>query len=135
MTAEEFLSKRFDALASGDFKSVYGTFHKESPFIQQFSDRGTYVRFAQQQLAAIEVKNWQSLGKRQLDGQQQEHLLVMELAVDGASQYLYELALLINTEDGWRYHSAQKLGVEDYPGPPEKIQFSHFDQVAQKIRY
>ncbi len=135
MTAEELLEQRFAALASGDFKAVYATYHKESPFIQQFSDCSTYVRFAQQQLASIEVESWQALHTRQLDDQRQEYLLVMELALDGARQYFYELALLIDTEEGWRYHSAQKLGIEDYPGPPDQIQFSHFDQVVQKIRY
>jgi len=135
MTAEEFLNVRFDALMSGDFAAVYATYHPESPFIQQFSDRSTYLRFAKQNLSRIQVKSWQSLRQRQLDEKQQEHLLVMELGVDGASQYFYELALLIETPAGWRYHSAQKIGAEDYSGNPEQIQFAHFDQVEQKIRY
>ena len=135
MTAEKLLTKRFSALADGDFDTVYATYHKDSPFIQQFSSRGTYVRFAQQNLGAIQVKGWQDLASRQLDAGQQEHLLAMELAVDGDSQYFYELALLIETGEGWRYHSAQKLGAEDYAGPPEQILFAHFDQVEQKIRY
>lgn len=135
MTVEELLAKRFAALANGDFDSVYATYHNDSPFIQQFSSRGTYLRFAQQNLSEIKVKSWQDLRSRRLDDMQQEHLLVMELAVDGCSQYFYELALLVETDAGWRYHSAQKLSVEDYAGPPEQIRFSHFDQVEQKIRY
>ncbi|MDB4470668.1 hypothetical protein N9063_00130 [Deltaproteobacteria bacterium] len=135
MTAEELLTKRFAALDSGDFVTVYGTYHQDAPFTQQFADRDVYVQFAQQQLSVIQVKSWKSLHQRQIDVEQQEHLLVMELTVDGSSQYFYELALLINTPDGWRYHSAQKLGVEDYSGLPEQIEFAHFDQVAQKIRY
>jgi len=135
MTAEEMLAQRFTALASGDFAVVYATYHLESPFIQQFADRGTYVRFAKQNLSAIKVKSWTLLKKRDLADDQQEHILVMELTVDGTSQYFYELALLIETEDGWRYHSAQKLNSEDYPGLPEQIQFTHFDCAAQKIRY
>lgn len=135
MTADNLLARRFSALAEGDFAAVYATYHRDSPFIQQFSSRGTYVRFAQQNLSEIQVKGWCDRGARQLDAGQQEHLLVMELVVDGSSQYFYELALLIETDEGWRYHSAQKLGVEDYTGPPDQIQFAHFDQVEQKIRY
>ena len=135
MTAKELLVKRFTALENGDFVSVYDTYHKDSPFIQQFSDRGTYVRFAKQNLSAIQVEGWQSLQVREIEAGQQEHLLVMELTVDGACQYFYELALLVETSAGWRYHSAQKLGAEDYSGSPEQIQFVHFDQVVEKIRY
>jgi hypothetical protein len=42
---------------------------------------------------------------------------------------------LIKTTAGWRYHSAQKLSHEDYPGEPERVDFDHFDQVVQKIVY
>lgn len=135
MTPEQLLAERFAALDCADFVTVYATYHPDAPFIQQFADRETYVQFAQQQLSDIQVKGWKSLRQRQIDADQQEHLLVMELSVDGVDQYFYESALLINTPAGWRYHSAQKLSVEDYAGPPEQIEFAHFDQVAQKIRY
>lgn len=135
MTAEDLLSKRFAALSSTDFVTVYATYHEDSPFIRHFEDCESYVDFARQQLSNITVNSWQSLRQRQLADDRQEHLLSMELAVDGNSQYFYELALLIKTSDGWRYHSAQKLSVEDYPGPPEQISFAHFDQAAQIIRY
>lgn len=135
MTADELLSRRFAALGCGDFAVVYDTYAEDSPFIQQFSDCVSYVHFAQQQLGSINVRSWKSLSQRHLEGNQQEHLLVMELTVDGVSQYFYELALLVGTAAGWRYHSAQKLSSEDYSGPPEQIRFSHFDQVQQKIRY
>ncbi|SHI57781.1 SEC-C motif-containing protein [Malonomonas rubra DSM 5091] len=135
MTADVLLERRFAALADGDFATVYATYHQESPFIQQFSSRGEYVRFAKANLSAIQVKNWQVLSCRELDDRQQEHLLVIELSVDGYSQFFYELALLVDTEGGWRYHSAQKLGAEDYSGPPDQIDFEHFDRVTEKIRY
>lgn len=135
MTAEELLTNRFAALENGDFATVYATYHKDSPFIQQFVDCATYVAFAKQNLSEVAVTSWQPVQQRILADQQLEQLLVMELSVDGSSQYFYELALLINTPGGWRYHSAQKLSSEDCPGPPEQIQFDHFDRVTQKIRY
>jgi SEC-C motif-containing protein len=135
MTPGQLLAARFAALADGDFAVVYATYHQDSPFIKQFAGRSNYIRFAEQNLSEISVLHWQVLCCRELDAQRQEHLLVMELEVDGCRQYLYELALLIENDDGWRYHSAQKLAAEDYSGPPEQIQFAHFDQVEQKIRY
>lgn len=135
MTAEDCLLKRFTALAGGDYATVYATYHQDSPFLQHFADCAAYVAFAQDQLSSIEVMDWRSLRQRQIDADQQEHLLVIELSVDNSRQYFYELALLIHSPDGWRYHSAQKLGAEDYSGPPAQIQFDHFDRVAQKIRY
>ncbi len=135
MTPEQLLNARFVALADGDFAAVYATYHQDSPFIKQFAGRSSYIRFAEQNLSAISVLNWRVLRFRELGAQRQEHLLVMELEVDGCRQYFYELALLIENGDGWRYHSAQKLATEDYPGPPEQLQFAHFDQVEQKIRY
>jgi len=134
-TAEELLIKRFNALKGGDFATVYATYHKDSPFIKQFSDRATYIRFAEQNLSCIEVINWQMFAARVVESGRQEQLLAMELTVDGANQFFYELAMLIETPDGWRYHSAQKLSAEDFSGPPELIRFAHFDQAADKIRY
>jgi len=135
MTPEQLLNERFTALANADFTTVYATYHQDSPFIKQFAGHDSYVRFAEQNLSGISVRNWQALCSRELAARQQEHLLVMELEVDGCCQYFYELALLIESSDGWRYHSAQKLAAEDYSGPPEQIRFAHFDRAEPKIRY
>lgn len=135
MSALDLLSRRFAALAVGDFAAVYASYCEDAPFLQQFSDRGTYLRFARQQLAQIEVQSWRSLRQRVCGKGREEHLLVMTLAVDGRTHYFYELALLIETPQGWRYHSAQKLSAEDYAGPPEQIDFRHFDAVSEKIRF
>ncbi len=135
MTAEQFLASRFKALADADYLAVYAGYHVDAPFLQQFPDSAGYCQFAEQQLSGIVVNRWSSLRQRQLADGSEEHLLLMELSVDGVSQYFYELALLIETAEGWRYHSAQKLGGDDYSGAPEQINFSHFDQVSPKIRY
>ena len=135
MTAEQFLASRFKALADANYLAVYAGYHVDAPFLQQFPDSAGYCHFAEQQLSGIAVNRWSSLRQRQLADGSEEHLLLMELSVDGVSQYFYELALLIETAEGWRYHSAQKLGGDDYSGAPEQINFSHFDQVSPKIRY
>ncbi len=135
MTVLQFLESRFSALSRGDYAAVYDSYHPEAPFLQQFSSRSTYFRFARQQLGVIEIKNWSCLRQRCVAEGQLEALLVMELVTETRSQFFYELALLLETDEGWRYHSAQKLGADDYPGPAEEIDFHHFDNIAQKIRF
>ncbi|MFK5925650.1 MAG: hypothetical protein QM483_03370 [Desulfuromusa sp.] len=130
---QQLLETRFSALSAGNYVALYDSYHDDAPLRQQFSDRSSYIQFAQQQLGSIAIINWRCLRQRVLDEKQIEVLLVMEIVAAVSSRFFYELALLIKTATGWRYHSAQKLGIEDYPGVPEKIDFHHFDNVDQKI--
>lgn len=135
MTPKELLQTRFARLAAGDFAGLFATYHPEAPFLRQFPDRSSYVEFARQQLSSIRVHSWEDHGSRILEEHRREHLLVMQLEVDGQRQYFYELALLLRTEDGWRYHSAQKLSAEDCPGGPDVVDFALFDTISEKIRF
>ena len=135
MTVQQLLEYRFSALAAGDYPAVYDSYHRDAPFLQQFGSRSTYVRFARQQLSDIKIKNWSCLNRRVVNELQLEVLLVMEIATESAPQFFYELALLIETDSGWLYHSAQKLGTDDYPGSPHQIDFCHFDNASQQIRF
>ena len=135
MTIQQLLEYRFTALAAGDYPAVYDSYHPDAPFLQQFGSRSTYVRFARQQLSDIKIKNWSCLNRRVISELQLEVLLVMEIETEAVTQFFYELALLIETDSGWRYHSAQKLGADDYSGVPNQIDFCHFDNALQKIRF
>lgn len=135
MTPLQFLDKRFSALISADYGFVYDSYHGDAPLVQQFTDRKDYINFARQQLAAIVVNDWRCLRQRSVEEKQLECLLIMNIMIAGSSQFFYELALLIETEKGWRYHSAQKLGADDYAGSPDLIDFSHFDTATPKIRF
>jgi len=132
---QQFLKQRFAALKSGDYAAVYDSYHADAPFLRQFGERNIYIEFARQQLESIELKKWSCLQQRIVTDGQLEVLLSMEIGTVSGPQFLYELALLIDTEAGWRYHSAQKLSADDYIGTPEKIDFSLFDTVGQKIRF
>ncbi|MCD6581716.1 MAG: hypothetical protein J7K90_07930 [Desulfuromusa sp.] len=136
MTVQQFLENRFFALACGDYAAVYDSYHHDSPFRQQFVDRSNYIHFAQQHLGSIRIKNWHCLQQRMVDEKRLEALLVMEVEIEYGYQFFYELALLIETDTGcWYYHSAQKLGMDDYSGAPDQIDFHHFDSATQKIRF
>ena len=135
MTAHHFLENRFTALGRGDYGVVYDSYHVDAPFLQQFSDRNAYSDFARQQLGSIKIIDWSCPQQRIVGDSQLEALLIMEIATEAGTQLFYELALLIDTEAGWRYHSAQKLGGDDYSGTPQQIKFCHFDDAIQKIRF
>ena len=135
MTVQQFLAQRFSALDTGDYGAVYDSYHPSAPFLQQFSSRSTYLRFARQQLGEIKIRNWSCLRQRVVAERQLEVLLVMEIVTESGAQFFYELALLIETDGEWSYHSAQKLGTDDYSGSPENIDFHHFDSMPQKIRF
>ena len=134
MTVQQFLEKRFNALDSGDYGMVYDTYHADAPFLQQFDDRNAYIDFAGQRLGTVKIIDWSCPQQRTVGDNRLEALLVMEIVTDVGAQFFYELALLLDTEAGWRYHSAQKLGAEDC-GLPEQIDFHHFDNTSQKIRF
>ncbi len=135
MTVQQFLDNRFSALKSGDYVAVYDSYHNDAPFLQQFGDCDTYLHFAQQQLRSVAIKSWRCLRQRVVDKGQVEVLLLMELATETGPQFFFELALLIESDERWFYHSAQKLGEDDYSGVPDQIDFHHFDNATQKIRF
>ena len=131
---DQFWAQRFADLSAGNYKAIYFSYHPRAPFRENFLSAREYVLFAKAQLSAIEVKDWQFVTYRELADDQVECLVTMQLSCDGVVQYFYELALVVRSEQQWLYHSAQKLSAEDYSGPPEQINFEHFDQVVQKIR-
>jgi len=135
MTLATFWKHRFDALAHGDYQAVYDSYHPEAPFLQNFSTAEEYCTFAATQLKEIQVRQWQVKKIRATAADQVECLLIMELVVDGVARYFYELALVLLVAERWRYHSAQKLSAEDYPGDPQDIDFRDFDEIQQKIRF
>jgi len=134
-TPSELLNQRMLALTQGDFGLIYDSYHPEAPFLGHFPDRSEYLEFAQQQLLEIALVEWKTFGQREKQKGKVEILLWMRIGEGAAAQDLFELALLFQTEAGWRYHSAQKLTSEDYSGSIDEISFLVFDQAVQKIRF
>jgi hypothetical protein len=83
MTPRQLLEDRFAALVRADFTAVYATYHSDAPFLQNFPDCAAYVAFAEQQLNMVQVRSWRVLRRRRLTAEREEHLLLMELVIDG----------------------------------------------------
>lgn len=134
-TPADCLRQRFAAHRRGDYAAVYASYHPQAPFLRHFSDLSSYLTFAGEQLADVELVAWQCTKERCLDVMQVECIQIVEFAYEGAIRRMVELALLIDTSQGWRYHSAQKLDAQDLPVPAVLVEFSHFDQALDKVRF
>lgn len=132
--AADLIRLRFDALKSQDFAALYSSYHPRSPFIEQFTGVTDYIEFAEQALSDITVRKTH-IGASRKTAEGIELICVMRFELGGEPQTIYELALLLPTGDGLRYHSAQKLTAEDYTGAAEDLSFSDFDQASPKIRF
>ena len=133
-TPAGLILQRFEDLKIGNFSALYASYHAQSPFLQQFLQLEDYVEFAAQSLAGLSPLEVQT-GPSRDSGEGVEVICMMVFELNGSQQTLYELALLLPTEDGWRYHSAQKLTPEDFGGAFSGLDFSHFDQQAIKVRF
>ena len=134
MQAIELIRQRFAALEAHDFTALYTSYHPQAPFLEQFPSPEAYLDFAAQALSKLKLSET-SIGATRETEEGIELICALSFELAGESQTLYELALLMLTEEGWRYHSAQKLSAEDYQGEFAALDFSHFDQQPTKIRF
>ncbi len=132
--AVKLIRQRFAALEAREFSALYASYHPLAPFVEQFPDEKSYLDFACQALARMTLLG-SYIGEVRTAAEGVEVICALHFALDGEAQSLFELALLLPTADGWRYHSGQKLTAEDYPGQAEDLTFDHFDQQQPKIRF
>ena len=134
LTAEEVLRIRYTALEEHNFSLLYASYHPRAPFLEQFSSAMAYLDFAAHSLSDLRlIESRVGVSRAVAEGVEQVCMLCFELGKE--TQTIYELALLKPTDDGWRYHSAQKLTSEDYQGEFSALDFVHFEQQEIKIRF
>ena len=133
-TALKLIQQRYDALAAGDFAALYASYHSQSPFIEQFPQEQDYLEFAAETLARLGVLQ-AHIGDLRETEEGIEVVCGLHFELDGQEQVMFELALLVDEDGRWRYHSAQKLTAEDYSGEFAGLDFEHFDSQATKIRF
>jgi SEC-C motif-containing protein len=132
-TPAELIRARCRALAAGDFATVYDTYHPDSNFRRQFPARQDYLDYAETVLAAdFRITECRILRQRSAEGGV-NLLLYFAYLYRGSRSELFELALLLRTEAGWRYHSAQKLQRPEFAGAIEAIDWEDFEKVREKV--
>lgn len=135
MTPIDCLQQRFEAHRRKDYHAIYATYHPDAPFLQYFPILDDYLIFARENLVTTQMRSWRCTMERRLDPQHAECLQIVEFSHDGLIRQSLELALLIQTSAGWQYHSAQKLDPDTLPVPLTQVDFSHFDEVVDKVRF
>jgi SEC-C motif-containing protein len=126
---------RIEAFRHGDFGRVYDTYHPASNFRRQFPDRAEYIRHG-----------WANLGKEfrirsctiireECAATSARVIFWLEFDLHGASHGYAELAWLERDAEGWRYRCGQKLTADELPVPAARLDFSHFDRLADKVIY
>ena len=132
LTAEELIQLRYTALDEQNFSLLYASYHPEAPFLEQFPNVMVYLEFAAQSLSDVRLcEILVGLSRATTEGI--EVICSLRFELRARVQTLYELALLMPTEAGWRYHSAQKLSDEDFQGEFAALDFVHFDQQSPRI--
>ena len=125
----DLIIARSEAFARGDFGFIFDTYHSESNFRRQFSDRDDYLEFGKAGLGAdYEITRCQIL-QEQESADEGQVIFLMEMKVQGAVQQYVELAWLHREEKSWRYHRGQKLTQDEFPEEPHSLSFDDFAKL------
>jgi len=127
---------RFEALLRGDFGFIYDSTHPQAPFRQLFPQRRDYVRFGVEHLPREQCPHLcRVVDERRPEEGVAELILVFRFGRAGEEHWLFELARLLRTDAGWRYHSGHKMTREDFSGPVEELGFADFAHLEQPISF
>jgi SEC-C motif-containing protein len=124
---------RSRAFAVGDFGFIYDSYHPDSNFCRQFADRQAYLDYARSVLAADFVIQDCRILRQRVEGDRASVIFYLDVRFRGERIETFELALLLSTGEGWRYHSGQKLGRDEYRGEIEAIGWDDFEKVKEKV--
>lgn len=126
---------RAEAFRRCDYGFIFDSYHPDSNFRRQFTDRDEYIRYGWASLG----KDFRIIGCRILREEVEDgggrviHLLEFEL--HGCRQRYAELAWLEAGGGGWLYRCGQKLTEEEWPVPVGQLDFCHFDAIVDKVLY
>ena len=126
---------RVEALRRRDFGLVYDTYHPQSNFRRQFPDRDEYIRHGWAHLGKEFHIRSCAIIREESDVAAARVIFWLEFDLHGGSQGYAELAWLEREGGGWRYRCGQKLTAEELPVPAARLDFSHFDRLAEKVIY
>lgn len=122
----ELIIARSEAFSRGDFGFIFDTYHSESNFRRQFTERDDYLEFGRTSLGHdYQISRCQVLQKKE-DKVEAQVIFLMEMKVHGVTQFFVELAWLRREESAWRYHRGQKVTQDELPEDPRSLTFSDF---------
>lgn len=133
LSPSQMILARSRAFTEGDFGRVYDSYHPESNFCRQFPDRQAYLDYARSVLATDFVIQECQILREKVEGNQAQVIFYLDIRFRGERIETFELALLLRTGEGWRCHSSQKLGRDEFPGEIDAIDWRDFERVEKAI--
>ncbi len=128
----EFIQARAEAFKQADYGFVFDSYHTDSMFRQQFTDRDEYIHFGWANLGKeFRIRECRVL-KEDVASSGARVIYFMEFEISGQCQAYAELAWLQREEGAWRYHRGQKITADELPCPLDQIDFDTFDQIGEK---
>ncbi len=128
-TPSELILARSAAFSRGDFGFIFDSYHSESNFRRQFTEREEYLEFGKASLGKdYQIINCKVLEHEENDEEAQVVFLMM-LKLHGAVQHFAELAWLRRENCTWRYHRGQKITDEDLPQDPQTLRIVDFARL------
>jgi SEC-C motif-containing protein len=131
----QLILTRSRAFTAGDFGFVYDSYHPDSNFRRQFSDRQAYLDYARSVLAADFVIQECRILRERVEGDRASVIFYLDVRFGGERIETFELALLLSTGEGWRYHSGQKLERREFAGEIDEIDWDAFEKVKEKVLF
>jgi SEC-C motif-containing protein len=129
----ELLLARCRAFGRGDFGFIFDSYHPDSNFRRHFPDRGAYIAQGHAVLATEFAITECRLLRERVEGDEARVIFYLDCRFRGIRQESFELALLLRTDEGWRYHSAQKLERSEYSGAIAEIGWDDFERAREKV--
>jgi SEC-C motif-containing protein len=135
LSPSQLILTRSRAFTEGDFGRVYDSYHPDSNFRRQFPDRQAYFDYARSVLAADFVIQECRILHERVEGDQARVIFYLDVRFRGERIETFELALLLSTGEGWRYHSGQKLERSEFAGKIDEIDWDDFEKVKEKVLF
>lgn len=133
LTPSELVRRRGEAFSAGDFAFIYDTYHPDSNFRAQFPHRKDYIALGQNSLGRDFCIDDCRVLKEEVGTDEARVLFYLTTRFRGQAEETFELSRFLVTEGGWRYHSSQKLGRDEFTGTVDEIDWSDFERVKDKV--
>jgi len=132
LSPSQLILARSRAFNDGDFGFIYDSYHPDSNFCRQFPDRQDYLDYGCSALTVDFVIDECRILRERIEEKEARVIFYLDARFRGKRVETFELALLLPTDNGWQYHSGQKLGRDEYRGEIEAIGWEDFERVVEK---
>ncbi len=134
LTPVQLVEARARAFAEGDFAFIYDSYHCDAPFRRHFPMRDEYLSYARSDLQGrYRIHSCQVLCDDVPAAGEARVLFFLDLECNGEHHQTIELAQFLLIDEGWRYHSGQKVNRDQFNGPLEEISMAEVEDRAEGI--